>query len=63
MNLSDGRHPIWSILRMAVLMGGACLILSITASHFDAGELKAAGGVGAASLTFDLLKRAFVKET
>jgi len=63
MTLSDGRHPIWSILRMAVLMGGACLILSITASHFDAGELKAAGGVGAASLAFDLLKRALVKET
>jgi hypothetical protein len=43
-------------------MAGACAMLSITASHFDAGELKAVGGVGMASLTFDIIKRLIAKE-
>lgn len=62
MRFSDPRHPIWSVLRSAVIMGGACAMLSITASQFDAGELKAAGGVGMASLAFDLIKRLVAKE-
>lgn len=59
MTLPDAKHPIWSIIRSVVLFGGAALILQMTATSFDAGELKAAGGVGAASLAFDLIKRAF----
>jgi len=62
MGLSDPRHPIWSILRSAVIGAVACGLLSVTASHFDSGELKAAGGVGMASLAFDLVKRLLAKE-
>jgi hypothetical protein len=40
----------------------ACGILLITATNFDSGELKAAGGVGIASLAFDLVKRMLAKE-
>ncbi len=58
MKLPDAKHPIWSIIRMAVLFGGAAMILHTTATHFDSGELVAAGGVGAASLAFDIIKRA-----
>jgi hypothetical protein len=58
MKLPDAKHPIWSIIRMAVMFGGAALILNTTATHFDSGEIAAAGGVGAASLAFDLIKRA-----
>jgi len=60
--LSDPRHPCWAILRSAVLGAVACGILAITATHFDSGELKAAGGMGVASLAFDLVKRVLAKE-
>jgi len=62
MLLSDPRHPIWPIIRSAVIGVVACGILMITATHFDSGELKAAGGVGVASLAFDLIKRMLAKE-
>ena len=62
MSLSDPRHPIWSIIRSAVIGMVACGILMITATNFDSGELKAAGGVGVASLAFDLVKRMLAKE-
>ena len=57
MRLPDAKHPIWSIVRMAVVFGGACLMLHITATSFDAGELKAAGGVSLLTLAFDILKK------
>ena len=60
--LSDPRHPCWAILRSAVFGAVACGILLITATNFDSGELKAAGGVGIASLAFDLVKRMLAKE-
>ena len=60
--LADPRHPIWSVIRTAVIMGGACVMLSITATSFDSGELKAVGGVGLASVAFDLVKRMIAKE-
>jgi len=62
MALSDPRHPIWPIIRSAVIGVVACGILMITATHFDAGELQAAGGVGVASLAFDLITRMLAKE-
>ena len=58
MKLPDAKHPIWPLLRTVVVMGGACVMLTITATSFDSGELKAVGGVGAASLAFDIIKRA-----
>jgi hypothetical protein len=47
---------------MAVLGTVAIGVLHVTASHFDAGELKAAGGITLASVVFDALKRALAKE-
>lgn len=51
------RHPLWSIIRMAVLGAVAIGALHVTAYSFDSGELKAAGAVTFASVIFDLLKR------
>lgn len=59
---SDPRHPCWPIIRSAVIGAVACGMLAITATSFDSGELKAAGGVGVASLAFDLVKRMLAKE-
>lgn len=56
------KHPLWSILRMAVLGSVAIGVLNVTASHFDSGEMKAAGAVTLASVVFDALKRALAKE-
>jgi len=53
------KHPLWSILRMGVLGAVAVAALNVTASHFDSGELKAAGAVTFASVLFDMLKRQF----
>lgn len=56
------KHPLWSILRMAVIGSVAIGVLQVTAAHFDAGELKAAGAVTLASVVFDVLKRTLAKE-
>lgn len=56
------KHPLWSILRMAVIGVVAIGVLQVTAASFDAGELKAAGGVALASVVFDVLKRQLSKE-
>ena len=56
------RHPLWSILRMAVLGTVAIGALHVTASHFDNGELKAAGAITFASILFDFLKRSFAEK-
>lgn len=58
----SARHPIWSIIRLAVIGSVAIGALNVTASHFDSGELKAAGAVTFASVIFDVLKRALAKE-
>jgi len=55
--LSDGRHPIWLILRPCALMIALGVFLSLTASHFDGGEVKAIGGLGLSSVIFDIFKR------
>lgn len=61
-SLTDPRHPIWSIFRTVALMLCATLLLHVTATHFDGGELKAVGGVGLASVAFDVIKRLIAKE-
>jgi hypothetical protein len=57
--LLHDKHPLWSILRMAVIGAVAIGVLQVTASSFDYGEMKAAGGVALASVIFDVLKRQF----
>lgn len=57
MGLSDPKHPLWPIIRMTVLFCGLTLILERTATHFDFGELTAAGAGGALVLVFDIIKR------
>lgn len=56
------KHPLWSIVRMAVIGAVAIGVLQVTAANFDAGELKAAGAVTLASVIFDVLKRTISKE-
>lgn len=55
------RHPLWSIVRMSVLFAGTIGVLHVTATHFDIGELKAAGVVGLLSVVFDVAKRQFTE--
>lgn len=38
--MSNPAHPIWSILRLTILMGVLSLILYVNASDFDATEIK-----------------------
>ena len=54
---SDGRHPIWVIMRPVVLMGACAVFLHFTASNFDVGEAKSIAGVGVVSILLDLVKR------
>lgn len=56
------RHPLWSIIRMAVL--GTILVgtLKVTASSFDQGEIAAATILSLSSLVFDTFKRARAKK-
>jgi len=39
----DGYHPIWSCIRLALLLGVMFAVLYTTASNFDETELKAIG--------------------
>jgi len=57
MDWRDGKHPLWSIVRMAVVFGAGLAALHITASHFDLGEVKAAGAVALITVVFDVAKR------
>ena len=61
--LSDGRHPIWLIIRPVVLMTALGVFLHFTASQFDLGEVKAIAGVGISTVILDLVKRSFTTNT
>ena len=56
MDWSDPRHPIWPLARIAVMMGGTALILAVTATSFDATELRAIGGSGLVALLAQFIK-------
>jgi hypothetical protein len=40
-------HPMWDSLNLLIFMGGATLMLYVTATSFDSTELHALGGMGA----------------
>ena len=40
MQFPEGTHPIWSIVRLVVLMTALTLVLWITATKFDQTEIK-----------------------
>ena len=40
---NDGYHPIWSCIRLGLLLVLMFVVLFTTASHFDDTELKAIG--------------------
>lgn len=52
MNISNGNHPIWKIMRLVVMMVALTAILYMNASEFDQTEIKTiifaflAGGMG-----------------
>jgi len=56
----NGKHPMWSIVRMVIVFCGAALLLQMTATNFDSGELRAAGGTAIVSVVFDYVKRLLV---
>ena len=40
MEFKNPQHPIWSILKLTVLMAAMCLVLYLEATVFDATELR-----------------------
>lgn len=56
------KHPLWPIIRMAIL--GSILVgtLKVTATSFDQGEIAAASILALSSLVFDGFKRRATKE-
>lgn len=38
--MHDPKHPIWPILRLAVMMSALTAVLYFTAQHFDETELR-----------------------
>lgn len=38
--MHDQNHPIWPILRMALILGTLVFVLWMNASHFDETEIK-----------------------
>ena len=38
--MHEASHPVWSIIRTAVLMLALCVILMMTATNFDETELR-----------------------
>lgn len=38
--IHDSKHPIWPIIRIAVVMGALVVILMLTAQHFDETEIE-----------------------
>jgi hypothetical protein len=36
----DNTHPVWDILRLAVMMGGLTILLWLNSSNFDDTELR-----------------------
>ena len=40
MNIPPSEHVIWSLLRVAILMAALTAILFLTASNFDATEIR-----------------------
>jgi hypothetical protein len=41
----EGRHPVWSLIRLTILMGTLTLILWFTASKFDYTEIRTICGM------------------
>jgi hypothetical protein len=56
MDWSDPQHPIWPLARTVVIMAGTALILFVTASSFDATELRAIGGSGLVALLAQFIR-------
>lgn len=56
MRLDDPRHPIWPLARIAVIMVGTAGILAVTATTFDATELRAIGGSGLVALVAQFVR-------
>lgn len=49
-SLKDPRHPIWAILRTAVMLLGLTALLYLNANNFDETELRVIGGYIAIAL-------------
>ena len=58
---TDGYHPIWSIIRLGMLLALLFAVLYTTASHFDETELQAIGlialGMGAGEFLIPWLRK------
>ena len=56
-SLHDAQHPLWPIIRVCAYTGCAALILMVTATHFDASELKSIGALATAAGAVEFVKR------
>jgi len=61
--LNDGYHPIWSCVRLALLLALMFVVMYSTASNFDETELKAIGLIAFGMATGEVLIPHFRKGT
>ena len=59
--LREPDHPIWPILRLAVIFGGLTALLYVNASSFDATELKSVGEFAALLGAFEAGRKKFTR--
>lgn len=52
MSISDAKHPLWSLIRLTILMATLSFVLWLNASHFDETEIRSITWIfiGAASI-------------
>lgn len=56
MRVSDPKHPVWPLARLAVQLAGATVMLWLFASSFDATELKALAGILGSGAVAELIR-------
>ena len=58
--LLEPHSPIWPIARVVAYTGCACAVLAVTASSFDATEIKALAAIAASGGLIEFVKRKVV---
>jgi hypothetical protein len=59
--IAHPEHPLWDLLQFVAVISGLVLILMLTASSFDATELKTIAGMVIVTVLVPALKRSLKK--
>lgn len=60
--MKNPNHPIWSLIRLLILMIAMCVILYINATHFDITEIRSIIGIFIAAASAEGISQFFKKE-